>query len=98
MTIVNKDTKKARQMIRAYNFYKNKNNGENLYSIYKNYSNKKEIALSYCKSLKGKLDGFSSCFCGHNCDYFTYAFLFKKDNKTYLAYITYANDYQIEYE
>lgn len=98
MTIVNKDTQKAQHMIKAYNFYKNKNNGENLFSIYKNYSDKKYKALCYCKSLMRDLDGFASCFCGHNTDYFTYAFLFKKDNKTYLAYITYANDYMIEYD
>ena len=98
MTIANKNTKKAQSMIKAYNFYKNKNNGDSLYQIYKNYSYNKEKALNYCKMLKHDLNGFASCFCGHNYDYFTYAFLFNKDNKTYLAYITYANNYMIEYE
>ena len=96
MTIANKDTQKAQHMIKAYNFYKN--NGENLYQIYKNYSYKKEKALSYCKELKTSYNGFGACFCGHNSDIFTYAFLFKDDDKTYLMYITPTYNYCIEYE
>ena len=98
MTTIKETTQKAKGFIRSYNYYKDKNNGENLYQIYKNFSDKKYKALVYCKELKQKLEGYSSCFCGHNSDYFTYAFLFKENNVTYLAYITYATDYKIKYE
>lgn len=98
MTTINNTTKKARSFIHSYNFYKSKNNGSNLYQIYGHWSDKKEKAFKYCLDIKEKLNGFDACFCGHNYDYFTYAFLYIKDNRKYLAYITYANDYEIMYD
>lgn len=98
MTIVNKNTQKAQHFIRAYNHYKKLNDGSSLYKIYKSWSEEKEDAFNRCRKLKSNLNGFDACLCGHNCDKFTYAFLFIEDNKTYLAYITKDNDYKIEYE
>lgn len=99
MKKINPTTQQAKHFIRAYNFHVGTNKGENLYEIYTRYSYKKEKALTYCKELKNQYHGFNACFCGKNTDYFTYAFLFTGlDGKTYLAYITYANDYCVLYE
>ena len=98
MIKLNPKTKKAQGFIRAYKTYYGTNKGDSLYEIYGRYSWQKEHALTYCKELCKQYEGFKRCFCGHNYDYFSYAFLFKGiDGKTYLAYITYASDYQIEY-
>lgn len=98
MKTINNTTKQAQHFISAYNFYKNKNTGLSLYQIYTRYSEKKLKAFIYCRNMLNELNGFDACFCGHNTDHFTYAFLFVKDNKTYLAYITHANNYMILYE
>lgn len=92
------NTKQAQHFISAYEHNLSRNNGDSLYEIYGHFSNEKQKALEYCKSLKNQLEGWQPCFTGHSCDTFSYGFLFIKDNKTYLAYITYANDYCIEYE
>lgn len=98
MTILKSNTKKAQGFIRSYNHYKNKNHANSLYDIYKSFSREKEKAFDRCKMLKSSLLGFNACLCGHNCDTFVYAFLFKHGCVTYLAYITKDNDYMIEYE
>lgn len=91
-------TKQAQHFINSYNYYKNKNDGSNLYKIYSSFSEKKYNAHLYCLKLKNDLNGFNACLCGHNCDFFTYAFLFREGNKTYLAFITPSYDYKILYE
>lgn len=98
MTNLKPTTKQAQNFIHSYKYYCNKNNGESLYQIYGNFSDKKYNAFLYCLKLKEDLNGFKSCFCGHNCDFFTYAFLFIEDDRKYLAYITHGHNYKILYE
>lgn len=98
MTELKNTTQKAKGIIHTYNYYKNTNEGITLFEIYNNYSWRKEKALDYCKELKQRLNGFNSCFCGHNCMIFTYAFLFKEGDTIYLCYITPSYDYKIKYE
>ena len=98
MTQLKNKTKKALGLIHTYNYYRKQNNGLSLYEIYNNYSWRKEKAFDYCKSLLKEKNGFDACFCGHNCMVFTYAFLFKEGDTTYLCYITPSYDYKIKYE
>ena len=98
MTKLNKNTKKARDCIASYKYYINENYGSSLYEIYDSFSARKDDALTYCKDLKQRLNGFDACFCGHNSMIFTYAFLFIEAGILYLCYITPSYDYMIEYE
>lgn len=98
MTKLNNTTKRAVQMLRSYEYYLSRNNGNSLYEIYSNFSENKYCALEYCKALMAKKQGWNPCFCGHNSMTFTYAFLFIENDKLYLAYITKDNDYMIEYK
>ena len=102
MTELNKETKKAKQLINQYNYYKNDNYNRNIYDLYKNPSYAKLRACMYCEDLQKKYEGYSGLVLGGNCSYFSYGFLFDEYTsegiKTYLCYLTYANDYKIEYE
>ena len=97
MIEIKNTTKKALSMINSYKYYLSKNNGVSLYEIYNDFSDAKYRGFLYCLKLKEMKEGYNPCFCGHNCMAFTYAFLFIKNNETYLAYITKDNDYMIKY-
>lgn len=98
MIYINKNTKKAKTIINAYNYYKGATSGASLYEIYNNFSYNKYNALKYCHNLQSDLHGFGACFGGHNCFSFVYYFLFNQDGKKYLAYITKDNNYFVEVE
>jgi hypothetical protein len=42
------------------------------------------------------LNGWASCFCGHNSMQFSYGFIFEQEGKKFLCYITKDNDYYFE--
>ena len=98
MTELKTATKKAQNFIRSYDFHMTKNKGASLYEIYNNFSDKKQKAFEYCCELLKTKEGFNPCFCGHNYNVFTYAFLFIANNKTYLCYITPSYNYVMEYD
>ena len=93
MTKLNKNTKKAKQLID--NYERATNNGE-LYQVYNNYSCYKERAINYCKTLQKTNNGKNGKITSFNSQIFTYAFVSENDNKTTLYYITPNNEYIIE--
>ena len=62
-----------------------------LYSLndcYTNYSNRKEIAMDYCRRLKTEYHGIAGKIIGYNCMQFSYGFIGEIDGKTAFFYIT----------
>ena len=92
MKTLNNKTKKAISMINAYNYASD----YNIYQAYKKPSYNKVKAWETCKKQCLENNGKNLKIIGHNSSYFSAGFTFEKDNKKYLFYITYANNFIIE--
>lgn len=96
MLEINKNTKKAIQMINAYRWAV-KRGYRYLEQCYKSNSSAKDRAFIYCENLKEKFKGFDSYIISYNSMIFTYGFLSTQENGKYtLYYITPSNDYCIK--
>lgn len=81
-------TKKENAMVNTYNFYLSKyGTRDNLFKIYKSFSNAKYLANERCLRLKDSLNGFDYCILGCNGFQFSVGFKFIENNKD--------NDYKI---
>ena len=80
---------------RIYESFKQAN-AYQLYHVYGRYSDAKDKAFDYCVSKCNELSGYRFRIISHNSQIFTVGFLFEKDGKTFLAYITPAYDRAIE--
>ena len=95
-TLINKNTKRGQQIIRAYDYaYINRPYAELSY-VYYNYSIYKERAFEYCMNLYNGMGGYNRTITGANCMTFSFAFKVDVNNKTYLIYITKSDKYAIE--
>lgn len=88
-------TKKQIEMFNSY-YYAMKNQKTELRQVYGKYSYAKEKAMSYCKELQNRLNGYNGTIVGHSAYFFSYAFLYWDADikKECLCYCTHANDYK----
>lgn len=93
MTQIKNTTQRGQQMIRNYNW----SDSYDLYDAYNSPSCRKYRAWQYCSDLMKKYNGHDLKITGHNCMQFSAAFLFEKDDSTYLCYITASDDYEVLY-
>ena len=66
--------------------------------VYKSFSSAKTSAWVYCKNLCKELNGWGMKICSHNAQIFTVGFLFMKDGKEHLCYITPNHGYKFPVE
>ena len=71
-------------------------NLSHLEQCYNNYSSRKNSAYDYCRNIYNNFDGEYFTITGYNSNYFSVAFEIEYEEKNYLIYITYADDYIIE--
>lgn len=96
MNILNKNTKKAQGFINSYEYYNKKSSSYDIETFYQRPSYNKIKAWDECKKLCNEHNGKGLCITGGNSSYFSAGFTFCQDDKNYLCYITYANNYCIE--
>lgn len=92
---INNGTQRANHIISAYdNAW-----ATQLYQVYPtHYSGAKASAYNDCVELMKQLGGHDLKITGACGNFFSVGFIFVKDNKKCLAYITHANNYYIELE
>lgn len=93
MTKLNKNTKKAKAFIQAYN---NAPLHRNLNDCYSRYSSDKAWAYKDCLKMVEKFSGYDYTIVGYNCMMFTFAFWYVENGHRFLYYITRYNDYVIQ--
>ena len=87
-------TQKHATMIRNYK----RSSATELSHVYGRCSAAKIQALNYCKRKMVEMNGFAGKICTHNAQIFTYGFLFIRDGKTWMYYITPNYNYEIDTE
>lgn len=87
-----KETKYNNDIYRKYL----KSSDTQLFDCYDKPSQAKHKAYEYCLDLFSKYDGSDFRIIGYNTSQFSVGFMFEKDNKNYLAYITKDNDRYFE--
>lgn len=94
-TKLNRTTQRAKDIINSYdNAW-----ATQLYQVYPtHYSGAKASAYKDCVDLMQKLGGHDLKIVGACGNFFSVGFIFVKDGKKCLAYITHANQYAIELE
>lgn len=96
MTILNKNTKKAKALIDNYRYYSGKQESYDILIFYQKPSLNKIKAWQFCKELTSKNNGNDLHICGGNSSTFSAGFTMVENNKKYLIYITRDNQYKIE--
>ena len=96
MVTLNKNTKKAKEFINSFNFYRLKNESYDILTFYKKPSCFKIRAWYFCKKLALKNNGNDLHICGGNSSVFSAGFTMVENDKEYLIYITRKNQYRIE--
>ena len=96
MTVLNKNTKKAKTLINSYNYYHRKYESYDILTFYQRPSSNKIKAWQQCKKLASKNNGNDLHICGGNSLFFSAGFTVVENDKKYLIYITRDNRYKIE--
>ena len=96
MTVLNKNTKKAKTLINSQNYYNDKYESYDILTFYKRPSLNKIKAWQLCKKLASKNNGNDLHICGGNYSVFSAGFMVVENDKKYLIYITRNNQYKIE--
>lgn len=96
MTILNKNTKKAKSFIDSYCLTSGKYENYDILTFYRKPSYNKIKAWNYCKELLINNNGNDLHICGGNSSVFSAGFRMEENGKKYLIYITRENKYQIE--
>ena len=96
MTVLNKNTKKAKALIDRYHYYNGKYESYDILTFYKKPSFNKIKAWQFCKELTSKNNGNDLHICGGNPSFFSAGFMMVENDKKYLIYITRDNRYKIE--
>ena len=96
MTVLNKNTKKAKALINSYHYYSSKHESYDILTFYKKPSFNKIKAWQFCIKLASKNNGNDLHICGGNSSVFSAGFTMVENNKKYLIYITRDNQYKIE--
>lgn len=90
---INSTTERAKNIIRSYD----NSCATQLWQVYPtHYSGEKARAYKECVEMMNNLGGYDLKIISYAKTNFTVGFIFTKDNKKYLAYITYKNNYKIE--
>ena len=96
MTVLNKNTKKAKALINNYHYYSGKYESYDIFNFYKKPSFNKIKAWQFCKELTSKNNSNDLHICGGNSEFFSAGFTMIENDKKYLIYITRDNQYKIE--
>lgn len=67
-----------------------------IFGAYKNPSWNKQKAYTNCVRRMLELDGRNGKITSWNTSFFSYAFIYTKDEKDFLCYITYAHEYHFQ--
>lgn len=96
MITLNKNTKKSQSYIGSFNYSSGKNESYDILTFYKKPSHNKIKAWEYCKKLATNNNGDNLHICCGNSSVFSAGFTMVENDKKYLVYITYANNFKIE--
>ena len=94
--IVNKNTKKAQNMIGNYNWYTTRNGFINIYEAYKNPSVYKTRSWYAIEEMCRRMNGYGLSVLGHNCMKYSAAFKAVENGVEKLFCFTADYDYEIE--
>ena len=93
VTIVNPNTQKGRNLIRAF---RNSTKGDSIYKAYGKPSAKKVYAFETIKQEMAAVQGYGIRITGAGSDFFSCAYkLIDPEGKTYLIYHTHVNRFAI---
>ena len=90
-TELNKDTKKAEQLLYNWEHY----DGCSLYEVYGSHSYRKEQSFADIRSLMSRVGGWGLVITTHCTRFYTCAFMFVLEGQRCLAYITPSYNYLI---
>ena len=96
MTVLNKNTKKAKALINSYRYSSGKHESYDILTFYKKPSLNKIKAWQLCTELASENNGNDLHICGGNSLFFSAGFTMVENDKKYLIYITRDNKYKIE--
>ena len=96
MTVLNKNTKKAKALINSYHYHSGKYESYDILTFYKKPSLNKIKAWHFCKELASKNNGNDLHICGGTSAFFSAGFTMVENDKKYLIYTTRDNQYKIE--
>ena len=96
MTVLNKNTKKAKTLVNSYHYYSGKYESYDILTFYKKPSVNKIKAWQLCQKLASKNNSNDLHICGGSSSFFSAGFTMVENDKKYLIYITRDNRYKIE--
>lgn len=95
-TQINRNTKKAQQLINTYSYALHNTDNTTIYDIYKQPSNDKIEAYKDCEYWTRYYKGKNTRYYSHNSFTFVCGFTYTNDFARYLVVITHKNNYRIK--